>query len=182
MRIITREEVEPLEAHPEFRWYYGEESEKPWIFEASEQYVAFNFEDNSPRRKDDLDWLCEDLAELFKDFKVAYLTIIEPELFVAPGVAVVESIRKGHGENRPLMEAPVHIFTNGESHLLWGFFFSIVQMSWSFHLYFPDYVAMIGYSLPSDYYFITWKNPELYEKAKEILKDFYPEFPAKSAE
>ncbi|MDQ3132395.1 MAG: hypothetical protein M3Q99_16735 [Acidobacteriota bacterium] len=175
MRVITRDEYIPILEHPEFRWAYGEESPKPWLFEASDLEVNFNFEENSRRRKDDLDWLCEDLAEIFKDYKVAYLNIVEPELFTEQGIALAESIRRGHNENRPLVDAPVHIFTNEESNLLWGFFFLVVQMSWSFNLYFPNYTASIGYSLPADYYFITWKNQELYDKAKNILKDFHPE-------
>ncbi len=180
MKVITREEYSSLRAHPEFRWFYGEESPKPWIFEASDLEVNFNFEENSPRRKDDLDWLCEDFAKIFKDYKIAYFDITEPELFTEQGIKIVESIRRGHNENRPLAEASVHIFTNEESNLLWGFFFLIVQMSWSFNLYFPEYTTSIGYSLPADYYLITWKNQELYEKTKGILKDFYPESYRKS--
>ena len=177
MKVVTQSEFTELERNPEFSWYYRDASpEQPWIFDASDQYISFNFEKNSPRRKDDLDTLCEDFQGLFAGFTTAYLHISEPELFIPSGLSLVHAIRRAYGESRTVEEAPSHIFTGDEADLLWGFYFLMVQMSWSFHITFPQYPCAIGYSFPGEHYFISWKSSELYQRAKELLKDFHPEF------
>ena len=178
MKVITMKEYRDAECHPDFSWHFGEASPKrPWIFKASDLFVSFNFEVNSPRRKDDLILLCDDFRELFSNFTTAYLLISKPEFFVPSGLTLVDAIRRGHGELRTIEEAPGHIFSADEADLLWGFYYLMVQMDWSFHITFPQYPCAIGHSCPGEHYFIAWRTPELHRRAADILKDFYPEFP-----
>ncbi len=79
-----------------------------------------------------------DLGLTFFKSNQALLTVKDWALYDPHEMHLFESLRKTHGESRPLIEAPAHLFTSTEHADLIGLFGLSVAFEWTSYLYFVD--------------------------------------------
>lgn len=78
-------------------------------------------------------------------FETALLHITDWGLYEPDQMAVIAGVRKAHGEHRPLIESPGHLFTATERDLLIGVLSLVTSYGWTAYIYFDHGVALLSW-------------------------------------
>lgn len=90
---------------------------------------------------------------------------------------LLDGLRNGHGETRPLIEAPGHLFTSDESPLISGIFGLTIIFQWTAYLYFPSKNTFLNWEgeLLDCWLNSTDEVAELATRVKDTFKGVIPE-------
>lgn len=92
-----------------------------------------------------VEYVVRKLVEAAQPFGSALLYITDWPLYEPDEMAIVSALRLAHGERRPFLEAPGHVFESSERDLLIGMFSLTVFYHWTAHLYCDQYTTALNW-------------------------------------
>ncbi len=99
-------------------------------------------------------------------FETALLQFTDWPLYQPDEMAIVTALRSAHGESRPLIETPGHLFPFSERDLLIGMFSLAICYQWTAYLYLEDATLLCWEGELLD----IWSgDPQRIVEAREIL-------------
>jgi hypothetical protein len=107
--------------------------EAPYSLDNSAEAYAFQFE--PPSKPGRLTAFMRALFDAFGEFPGALLVFDDWSLYHPDEMAIIESLRRGHGEHRHLIDAPGHLFTSVEVAEAIGHCYLALMYGWSAYLY-----------------------------------------------
>jgi hypothetical protein len=111
------------------------------------------------------------LFDWLGNYDTALLHITDWGLYKPDEMAVIQAIRRSHGEHRMLIDAPGHLFEAKERDELIGMFYLTVMFGWSAYLYFPAAKATI-FNWEGDLIDLWSADAEHFSKFSSIIDTF----------
>ena len=109
--------------------------EKPYSRNKSEENRDYYFQFEPPVKTRHLVAFTQNLFLAFGEFPGALLVFNDWNTYPPNAMAVIDSLRRGHGDLRPLIEAPGHWFAASEQAEAIGHSYLAVTFGWSAYLY-----------------------------------------------
>lgn len=116
--------------------------------------------------------LVSDLARAFSPFAMALLQVTDWSPYQPEDMAVISAVRAAHGEHRPLIDTPGHLFFREESDLLVGLFALTATHHWSAYLYFDHGVTLHNWE--GDLLDLWVSEPAQLDKARAVFAPYDP--------
>jgi hypothetical protein len=117
--------------------------ESPYSHDQPEGAHCFQFE--PPVKPSRLTAFSRVLLGAFGEFPGALVVFTDWSLYHPDEMALVRSLRQGHGEHRWLLDAPGHLFAPSEEAEAIGHCYLSVMFGWSAYLYFASGAATIHF-------------------------------------
>jgi hypothetical protein len=116
-------------------------TEAPYSQDDPAEAYCFQFEPRT--RPSRLTALMRALFDTFGEFPGALLVFNDWPLYQPDEMALMDSLRRGHGEHRSLIDAPGHLFTPTEQAEAIGHSYLAVVFGWSAYLYLASGAATV---------------------------------------
>jgi hypothetical protein len=113
--------------------------ESPYSQDAAVEDFCFQFE--PPIKPSRLTAFTRNLFNTFGEFSGALVVFTDWALYRPDEMALIDSLRRGHGERRPLIDAPGHLFGSAEQAEAIAHCYLAVIFGWTAYLYLPSGAA-----------------------------------------
>lgn len=143
--------------------------EAPYSQEAAADDFCFQFE--PPTKPSRLTAFTRRLFGTFGEFSGALVVFTDWALYQPDEMALVDSLRRGHGERRDLIDAPGHLFTSAELAEAIAHCYVAVMFGWSAYLYLPSGAATI-YFWEGDLVDFWSADESLIKAVREIIQTY----------
>ena len=110
--------------------------ESPYSRDEANDAFCLQFE--PPEKPSRLTAFTRSLFDGFGEFPGALIVFTDWALYRPDEMALIDSLRRGHGEERWLIDAPGHLFDPTEQTIAIGFSYLAVIFGWSAYLYLPS--------------------------------------------
>jgi hypothetical protein len=115
--------------------------EDPYSRDTSADDFCFQFE--PPIKPSRLTAFTRGLFDTFGEFAGALVVFTDWALYRPDEMALVDSLRRGHGERRALIDAPGHFFSASEQDETIAHCYLAVMFGWTAYLYLPSGAATV---------------------------------------
>jgi hypothetical protein len=143
------------------------------IFESpyGNRFQEMRFQIEPPRNPRSLIQFTRGLFDTFGEFPGALLQFIDWNTHNADETAMIDSLRRGHGEKRWLIDAPGHLFASHEIAEAIGHCYLTTIFDWSAYLYPASGIATV-YFWEGDL-IDFWSNDDLFtRKIEDLVKNY----------
>lgn len=138
-------------------------------YETSWQKMVLQFE--PPRSPRTLTAFTRQLVDAFGEFPGALLQFTDWSLYCPDEMALVASLRRGHGEDRWLIDAPGHLFAPTEEAEAIGHCYLALTFGWSAYLYSASGAATVNF-WEGDLVDFWSPDQSLTQKVLEVVHSF----------
>lgn len=140
-------------------------------YRSNETAKAFRFQCQPPTKPGQITALTRTLFDSFGQCYDVLLVFDDWSLYQPDEMAVVQSLRRAHGEEHPLTEKPGHLFSANERAEAVGHCYLALIFGWSAYLYLSTGVASL-YFWEGDLIDFYTSDNSLTERLREILNRF----------
>ena len=107
----------------------------------------------------------------FGDFPGGLLVFTDWALYKPDEMTLIDSLRRGHGERRPLIEAPGHVFTPAEVSEAIGQSYLPIIFAWSSYMYLASGLATV-YFWEGDLVDFWTSDSGTTKKVEDVVKQY----------
>ena len=119
--------------------------------------------------------LVRELVAWVGEFKTALFWISDWPFYKPDEMAIVEGLRRAHGECRRLIEAPGHLFEWEERDELIGWIALMMSFGWDGHLFVSPFHGAVFQTSHEDFVRVTTSCAEHFAAVKQLVHNFKAE-------
>ena len=139
---------------------------KPCVFGDYEVFAA------SPREARVQQLLARDLVTWLGDFESVLFWLTDWPFYTPDEMALIESLRKSHGERRLLIEAPGHVFVESERDELIGWVSLMMCFGWDGYLFTSPFQGSLFQTSHEDFVWLLSSVVERFAEAQRIIRQY----------
>ena len=116
--------------------------------------------------------LARDLVSWVGDFESALFWLTDWPFYEADEMALISSLRGSHGEHRPLIEAPGHIFMERERDELIGWISLMMCFGWDGYLFTMPFRGSMFQTSHEDLVWLLSSGVDHFAEAQRIIRKY----------
>jgi hypothetical protein len=138
----------------------------PCVFGDYEVFAA------SPRDARIQQFLARDLVTWLGEFESALFWLTDWPFYEPYELTLISSLRKGHGEHRPLIEAPGHVFAESERDELIGWVSLMMCFGWDGYLFTSPFQGSLFQTSHEDFVWLWSSVAGRFAEAQRIIRGY----------
>jgi hypothetical protein len=116
--------------------------------------------------------LARDLVSWIGEFDTALFWLTDWPFYQADEMALVSSLRKSHGEQRLLIEAPGHVFTYSEKEELIGWIYLMMCFGWDGYLFASPFRGNMFQTSHEDFVWLLSSDAKHFAEAQRLVREY----------